>query len=95
MTKMNCLKRNYFQSERFSKTIGVLNWSEILGLQWPFVQDYISGRKLRTDGFFSYSLNGNGDHHFDYLFFNNTWNAFVFIIPVGECKRSKTKIVYK
>jgi Zn-dependent peptidase ImmA (M78 family) len=95
LTKMNCTTRNYFQSARFSKTIGVLNWGETLGIEWPFVQDYIAGRKLLTNGFFSYSLNGCGVHHFDYHFFNNTWNAFVFIMPVGEFKRSKTKIVYK
>lgn len=93
--KLNCVRRNYFQSDRFSTTFGTLNWDEILGIEWPFVQDYIRGRKFHTNGFFVYNLNGCGEQHFDYHFFNNTWNAFVFILPIGEFKKSKTQIIYR
>jgi Zn-dependent peptidase ImmA (M78 family) len=94
LAKLNCTKRNYFQSSGFSKTFGILNWSDLLGVEWPFVQDYIKGRKLHTEGFFTYTSNGSGAHHFNYHFFNNSWNAFVLMIPVGEFKSSKSKIVY-
>ena len=92
---LNCKKRNYFQSAKFSSTFGLLKWNDELGVEWPFVQDYIQKRRLHKDGFFQYSLNGQGILKFDYHFFNNTYNAFVLILPIGEQNRVRTKLVYK
>lgn len=94
VANMNCKKRDYFQSTKFTKSFGNINWNDDLGLEWPFVQDYLQRRRFHTDGFLILSLNGSGQHHFEYHFFNNTWNAFVFIIPHGEMKVTKSKIVY-
>jgi len=92
---MNCGVRNYFQSDSFYKEFGRLRWPDNLDVKWPFVQDYIMTKKrLHKNGSFSYAKNGGGELHFDYHYFDNTWNAFVLIFPIGEKQRSRTKFIY-
>jgi len=91
-TNMNCQTRNYFQSSSFKNSFGRISWSDTLDVRWPFVQDYLSNRKHHKDGSFQISLNGNSKSVFEYHFFNNTYNAFVFIFPIGEFQKSRTKI---
>jgi Zn-dependent peptidase ImmA (M78 family) len=87
-----CNLRDKFQSEKFSKTFGDLFFPIDLGYTWPFVQDYYHKRKVRKDGSLT-MLTQNGMVDFRYHFFNNGYNAFVFMFPKGETKSSRTKII--
>jgi Zn-dependent peptidase ImmA (M78 family) len=83
--------RNYFQSNSFTKDWGTIAWANEIGIEVPFVLDYLVGRKhykseieiLSQD---MKSVNCN------YYYFDNTYNIFVLIVPKGEIIRSKTKI---
>lgn len=92
VTNLNCQTKNFIQSCSFKETFGRIFWDCTLDVKWPFVQDYISHTKHTTDGSFQMNLNGNGQCVFEYQFFNNSWNAFVLMFPVGESQKSKTKI---
>ena len=59
---------------------------------WPFIQDYCNNRRLKTDCIMTLSTQ-NGDVDFHYHFFNNTFNAFVFLFPVGKKKKTRVKIL--
>ncbi len=92
---MRCEAKSYFQSKSFTKEFGRMKWPEKLGLEWDFVQDYIlRNKKLHKTGTFKYNQDERGDLFFDYHFFDNSWNAFVLIMPTGEKQRSRTKIIY-
>ena len=85
--------RDKFQSVNFTKTFGELSIPIALdSFTWPFIQDYCGNRKLKTDGLITL-FTENGEVDFHYHFFNNSFNAFVFLFPVGEKKRTKTKII--
>jgi hypothetical protein len=85
--------RDKFQSRNFTKTFGELPIPiELDFFTWPFVQDYVKGRRLKKDGVMTLTTQ-NGEVDFTYHFFNNTYNAFVFFFPVGEKKSTRTKII--
>lgn len=85
-SKCGVLLRNKFQSPSFTSTFSDMNIPNALDyLAWPFVQDYILKRNLIKNGTFSL-LTSNGLTQFTYHFFNNSYNAFVFIFPNGEKK---------
>lgn len=89
---VKCQVRDVFYSGKFTKTFGDIGLPNELGYTWPFVQDYYFNRRYKTDGFLTLTtLNGEAD--FTYHFFNNGYNGFVFLFPIGEKKRSRTKIV--
>ncbi len=87
-----CEVRNYFQSTSFSKKFGDLTWESPLGYKWPFVQDYYFRKRFKKNGEISL-LTTDGNVDFTYHFFNNTYNAFVFLFPKGEKIRSHTKFI--
>lgn len=87
-----CFLRDKFQSDKFTKTFGDINIPLELGYKWAFVQDYYHKRKFEKDGSITLSTN-NGEADFVYHFFNNGFNAFVFLFPIGEKKSSRTKII--
>ncbi len=89
-----CEVRNYFRSNSFSQEFGEISWNGKLGYTWPFVQDYYHGRRFKKTGELIYKTE-NGSTKFKYHFFNSTYNAFVFIFPYGESKKSKVKFVVK
>ena len=89
---VKCRLRDKFQSEKFSKTFGDLNFPIELGYTWPFVQDYYHNRRVKKNGAITL-LTKNGNVDFTYHFFNNSYNAFVFLFPHGEKKSSRTKII--
>jgi hypothetical protein len=91
-SQVNCSLRDKFQSEKFSKTFGDLSIPLKLGYTWSFVQDYYHKRKFKKDGSITL-LTKNGNVDFTYHFFNNSYNAFVFLFPSGEKKSSRTKII--
>jgi hypothetical protein len=85
--------RDKFQSPNFTKTFGELSIPVALDyFSWPFIRDYCGSRRFKTDGIIKL-LTQNGEVDFQYHFFNNTYNAFVFLFPIGEKKRTRTKII--
>ncbi|HWJ29715.1 MAG TPA: ImmA/IrrE family metallo-endopeptidase [Flavisolibacter sp.] len=89
-----CMLRNCITSKKFVKAFGEIILPPKLEFSWPFVQDYCSGRKFKKDGQLTLSTK-NGEVAFSYQFFNNSYNAFVFLYPIGEIKRSRTTFVVK
>ena len=88
-----CKIRNYFQSPSFTKEFGVISWPEELNLTYDFVRDYlITSKKLHKNGQICLKTK-NGLVTFQYHFYNNSYNAFIFILPVGEVNKVKTEIV--
>lgn len=87
-----CSLRDKFQSDTFSNTFGDIYFPIELGYIWPFVQDYYHNRRFKKDGSITL-LTKNGNIEFTYHFFNNSYNAFVFLFPAGEKKSSRTKII--
>jgi hypothetical protein len=90
----HCFLRNFITSQQFTKTFGEVAPPHRLELTWPFVQDYCYGRRYKKEGRISLETK-DGPAEFAYQFFNNTYNAFVFIHPVGEVKKSKTTFIIK
>lgn len=85
--------RNCFQSESFTAEFGDLHLPELLDTDFPFVADYIRGRRMHTDGSISLqTIDGLCD--FEYHYFFNGHNVFALIIPIGEKNKSKTQIHY-
>lgn len=87
-----CFLRDKFQSDKFTKTFGDIQIPLELGYTWKFVQDYYHKRKFRKDGLITLTTK-DGESNFVYHFFNNGYNAFVFLFPIGEKKSSRTNIV--
>jgi len=90
--KAQCKRRDLFQSDKFTQDFGELSLPEEFGYKWKFAQDYIFRKKFREDGTINLDTQ-NGKVDFNYHFFDNNYNAFVFIFPEGELQRSRTKIV--
>lgn len=84
--------RDRFQSQSFTKIFGELSIPTEIERVYPFIQDYCSNTKLKTDGLVSLPTK-NGSVDFTYHFFDNTYNAFVFLFPVGEKKSTRTKFI--
>jgi Zn-dependent peptidase ImmA (M78 family) len=80
-----CSKKDFFASRNFIHTFGSIDFPEKFGYTWNFARDYYFKKKLHMNG--SIPLNTeNGTADFHYHFFNNTYNAFVFLFPLGEDK---------
>lgn len=88
----NYFIRDKFHSEKFRNEFGELMIPEILDNTLPFMKDCYSNRRYKKDGLMSV-VTIDGDISFTYHFFNNTYNAFVFLFPVGEKKRSGVNFV--
>ena len=89
---VKCTLRDRFQSEKFTKTFGELNIPLELGPTWAFALDYYVKRKFKKDGAIKL-ITKNGETDFIYHFFNNGYNAFVFLFPIGEKKSTRTQII--
>lgn len=87
-----CKKRDFFQSSKFTDSFGEIYIPCIFGYKWPFTQDYYHRKKYHENGFVNLSTE-NGDVEFKYHFFNNSFNAFIFLFPLGEVNKTRTKIV--
>lgn len=86
--------RNSFQSNSFTKFFGKLSWPDNLDLNFPFIQDYKRNQKFHKDGIINL-FTDNGFEDFTYHYFNNNYNVFILIIPIGEKIPSRTKIYMK
>ncbi len=87
-----CLKRDLFVSKKFLTAFGTLDLPEHFGLTWDFAKHYFTNRRGIVDGKQSISTK-NGVADFEYHFFNNTYNSFVLLFPIGEKQSSRTKII--
>jgi Zn-dependent peptidase ImmA (M78 family) len=83
--------RNSFQSPSFTKEFGELTWPKTFNSDFPFIIDYTRRRQFHKDGTIQLLVHGEFIE-FSYHYFNNRYNVFVLIIPVGEKNKSKTKI---
>jgi hypothetical protein len=84
--------RDKFQSANFTKTFGELSIPENIERVYPFVNDYCCKRIHKKDGLMSLPTK-NGSADFTYHFFNNNYNGFVLLFPIGEKKSTRTKII--
>jgi len=83
--------KNSFQSRSFTKEFGELTWPKNFNMDFPFMIDYNQKRRFHTDGTIQLLIHGEFIE-FSYHYFNNHYNVFVLIIPVGEKNKSRTKI---
>lgn len=87
-----CSKRDFFSSKKFVKTFGPLNFPDEFDPTLDFVKHFLSRKRGIINGTLTiFTENGFAD--FNYHFFNNTYNAFVLLHPVGEKQSSKTRII--
>ncbi len=85
--------RNYFQSDSFTAEFGDISWPDFCTLPLPFVSDLKFNRRFHEKGKILLLTIDGSLTEFEYHFFNNTFNAFVFILPKGERIRSRVRIV--
>ncbi len=90
----NCKFRDYFQSSKFTKHFGIINWPLEFGINWPFLQDYYFKKKFRCGCDITLTTR-EGLVDFQYDFFDTTYNAFVLIYPRGEKTGGKIKVYLK
>ncbi len=91
-TSCGALLRDVFQSPSFTKEFGEISFPPTMERVYPFIQDYCLDVRFKKDGAVSLPTK-NGSINFTYHFFNNTYNAFVLLFPVGEKKSTRTKII--
>lgn len=86
-----CTARNFLPSSSFITSFADVIIPKVLDVSWPFVQDYLARRRFKKDGRLTYRAE-EGDIEFTYQFFNNTYNAFALLYPVGEV--NKTRVTF-
>ncbi len=86
------IKRNFITSDRFDKTFGKIDLPDSFGLEWDFVKAYHYRRKGIVSGEVNIATQ-NGTEAFVFQFFNNSYNGFVLLYPVGERQSSRTTII--
>jgi len=74
--------KNYFQSDSFTKEFGYIKWASPMELDLDFVRDHMSKRKFLTSTF-SKKIEGK-DLQLGYDYFDNKYNVFVLLYPIGE-----------
>jgi hypothetical protein len=87
------LVRNCFESPSFVESFGALQVSDICDASLPFVQDLLRRRRLHEEGTVTLPTSSAASLALEYHFFNNSYNAFVFLFPEGEAIRSRVTIV--
>lgn len=87
-----CERRDVFASQAFTKAFGDILLPKELGREHLFAADYLNGRRWLEDKSCSLPTT-TGLHKLEYQYFNNGYNAFVLIYPLGELPKTKTKIV--
>lgn len=89
----NAVLRNYFQSSNFTSDFGDLTWPETLNVDMPFIEDMIYNKRFHENGTIICKDQNNGLMNFKYHFFNNNYNTFILMMPVGEKNKSRTRII--
>lgn len=83
-------KRDLFHSARFARDLGHLELPEQFDFSWEFGKDFILKKKFHDDGEVELDTK-SGKTIFQYHYFHNGHNGFVFLFPKGEKKRSRVK----
>lgn len=91
-TEPKCFKRNFFQSRAFEQTYGHVILPDEFGYTWSFTREYYHKKKYHEKGEITLTTQ-NGEVKFQYHFFNNTYNAFVFLFPPGEKIKTRTRFI--
>jgi hypothetical protein len=85
--------RNCFESASFLTAFGELGIPALCGDSYPFIQDIRRNRRMHETGVFTGTTSNTHSVVFNYHFFNNGYNSFVFLFPPGEKIGSKTRIL--
>ena len=88
-----CESRDIFYSQPFLENIGQLALPKEYGFKWAFIQDYKFKKKVNDKGTIMLRSNHGEEVDANYHFFNNTYNAFVFIFPKGESNKVRTQVL--
>jgi hypothetical protein len=83
--------RTYIESPAFKKEWGGIDWGTEFGDDVPFVQDFISNRRMLKSELFIDCMGEN--IHCDYHYYHNGHNVFVFMFPKGETIKSRSSFV--
>lgn len=87
-----CSKRDLFHSNSFINNIGRLDLPNEYGFKWDFIKQFKFKKR-----FFKSEISLKTEHEeyakFNYHYFYNTYNIFIFIFPKGEVKKSSTKVI--
>jgi len=83
--------RNYLQSASFTQEWGLVDWGSEFNEETPFVQNFLSNRKLLKSVL---EIEWLGEIiKCNYHYFHNGHNIFVFMFPIGESIKSRTNFV--
>lgn len=85
--------RDLFYSNSFIKEFGELELPNEFCKNWEFVQDFKMKKKFHENGSMTLITKEGEQLNTRYHFFNNTYNSFVFIFPIGEKNNAKTRVI--
>lgn len=91
-TQPECFKKDFFMSTNSILTFGDVELPTRFGYKWEFVKDYYFKRRFHEKGEINLTTS-NGSADFTYHFFDNKYNAFVLLFPIGEFKSSKINVI--
>jgi hypothetical protein len=86
----NCCFKSFSQSNPFTEAFGNVTLPSEFDRSWSFYHDYSFNRKFREDGLVNIQTE-NGLVKFRYHFFDNSFNAFVFLIPRADLPLRQSK----
>lgn len=88
-----CKLRDLFHSQSFIDDIGNLQLPSEFGYKWEFGKHFYHNAKFRS-GEISLNSTSLQEINCNFQYFHNGFNAFVFIFPKGEIKKSRTKVIF-
>ncbi len=92
-TDLKVKVRDYFESPSFANEFGAIEWPQSCDARFPFVVDMLVKRRFREGGVLDVTGAGDSPMVFNYQFFANRFNGYVFLYPPGEAIHSRTRIV--
>jgi len=90
-TTMSSKLKDLFYSKGLQSEIGQYSFPNYLDLNYPFMSNLLDNRMV-ANGSFALKF-GTSTMSFDYQYFNNTYNCFIFMYPKGETNKSRTNII--
>jgi IrrE N-terminal-like domain len=88
--------RDYFQSVAFTEAFGEIVWpEEKCGLEYVFVQEIKRHQRFHERGQIALPVESGEIVTFTYHYFNNGYNTFVLLLPLGEINKSRITILPK
>ena len=84
--------RDYFESVPFTKAFGGLDWPQVCGLEFPFVQEMKRRRRDHQEGQIAVMTKSMELLTLSYHYFDNSYNIFVLLLPPGEKNKSRVTI---